>query len=641
MANMRITGIMSGFDTDKMIKDLMKAENTRVDKVKKDKQYVQWQQEGFRDIINKLRTFQSNYFDVLKSGQNMTSPTSFAKFSYSVKSGSVESTKVSVTANADVKSKSVTIDSITQLATKDTWVGKDAELRGIKAENVSITDLKTGLGTNDFDVTLSIAGDAKRITVTKDEMDLISTVEQFTSKLNEKITAAFGGDYSGLVTSSGSNMNFDFAGSEVQVIKYNGNTASMVGLFGSDASQSSNAYQSKSIGTLFGLNDGDLSNIVINGKTISLSSSDSISKMISKVNGSEANVLMSYDSLKDQFTLTSKSEGSAKNITVADGSSAELFLSKAFGVSTAFIDANGAVSEISRTSGKNAVLSINNTTIIQGSNTFSLDGMTYTLNETSPTEAITIDVNTDTSAIMDNIKNFVKEYNDIVDMITTKLSEKRNYDFAPLTDEEKEALSEDEIEKWETKAKAGMLRGSSELSSMLTDLRNAMIEPIEGLGITMNQIGISSTSYADRGKLTIDETKLKTALDNNYEDVVSLFTKKSSVSYSDSANRATRDRENGIASRFDDILKDNIRTTRDSNGNKGKLIMKVGIEGDASQFNNDFQKKITGYDDRISDLLDYLSDRESYYYTMFSKMESALSQMESQSASLMSQLGSN
>lgn len=641
MANMRITGIMSGFDTDKMIKDLMKAENTRVDKVKKDKQYVQWQQEGFRDIINKLRSFQSNYFDVLKSGQNMTSPTSFAKFSYSVKSGSVESTKVSVTANADVKSKSVTINSITQLATKDTWVGKDADLRGIKAENVSITDLKTGLGTNDFDVTLSIAGDAKRITVTKDEMDLINTVEQFTSKLNEKITAAFGSDYSGLVTSSGSNMNFDFAGSEVQVIKYNGNAASMVGLFGSDASQSSNAYQSKSIGTLFGLNDGDLSNIVINGKTISLSSSDSISKMISKVNGSEANVLMSYDSLKDQFTLTSKAEGSAKNITVADSSSAELFLSKAFGVSTAFIDANGVVSEISRTSGKNAVLSINNTTIIQGSNTFTLDGMTYTLNETSPTEAITIDVNTDTSAIMDNIKNFVKEYNDIVDMITTKLSEKRNYDFAPLTDEEKEALSEDEVEKWETKAKAGMLRGSSELSSMLTELRNAMIEPIEGLGITMNQIGISSTGYADRGKLTIDETKLKTALDNNYEDVVSLFTKKSSVSYSDSANRATRDRENGIASRFDDILKDNIRTTRDSNGNKGRLIMKVGIEGDTSQFNNDFQKKITGYDDRISDLLDYLTDRESYYYTMFSKMESALSQMESQSASLMSQLGSN
>jgi len=641
MANMRITGIMSGFDTDKMIKDLMKAENTRVDKVKRDKQYVQWQQEGFRDIINKLKSFQSNYFDVLKSGQNMTSPTSFAKFSYSVKSGSVDSTKVSVTANADVKSKSVTINSITQLATKDTWVGKDAELRGIEAENVSITDLKTGLGTNDFDVTLSIAGDAKRITVTKDEMNLISSVEQFTSKLNEKITAAFGSDYSGLVTSSGSNMNFDFAGSEVQVIKYNGNTASMVGLFGSDASQSSNAYQSKSIGTLFGLNDGDLSNIVINGKTISLSSSDSISKMISKVNGSEANVLMSYDSLKDQFTLTSKVEGSANNITIADGSSAEMFLSKAFGVSTAFIDANGAVSEISRTSGKNAVLSINNTTIIQGSNTFTLDGMTYTLNETSPAEAITVGVNTDTTAIMDNIKNFVKEYNDIVDMITTKLSEKRNYDFEPLTDEEKEALSEDEIEKWETKAKAGMLRGSSELSTMLTDLRNAMIEPIEGLGITMNQIGISSTGYADRGKLTIDETKLKTALDNNYEDVVSLFTKKSDVSYSDSANRATRDSENGIASRFDDILNDNIRTTRDSNGNKGRLVVKVGIEGDASQFNNDFQKKITGYDDRISDLLDYLTDRESYYYTMFSKMESALSQMESQSASLMSQLGSN
>ena len=157
----------------------------------------------------------------------------------------------------------------------------------------------------------------------------------------------------------------------------------------------------------------------------------------------------------------------------------------------------------------------------------------------------------------------------------------------------------------------------------------------------MSQIGISTTGYTDKGKLTIDETKLKSALENNYEDVVTLFTKKSSVSYSDSANRATRDSENGIATRFEDVLKDYTRTTRDSNGNKGKLIMKVGIERDTSQFSNELQKKITGYDDRIADLLEYLSNRETYYYSMFSKMESALSQMQSQSASLMSQLGSN
>ena len=118
MATTRISGIMSGFDTETMIKDLMKAENTRLNKVKQNRQYVLWQQEGYREIINKLRTFQSNRFDVLKNSQNLKSPSSFAKFSYSVTSGGTASTSVSVTANADVKSKATTIESITTLDRK-------------------------------------------------------------------------------------------------------------------------------------------------------------------------------------------------------------------------------------------------------------------------------------------------------------------------------------------------------------------------------------------------------------------------------------------------------------------------------------------------------------------------------------------
>lgn len=641
MANMRISGIASGFDTDTMIKDLMKAESARVNKVRQNRQYVLWQQEGFREIINKLKTFQSNHFDVLKSNQNMTSPTFFAKFSYTVKSGGIDSTKVSVVAGADVKSKSVTIDSIDQLASKDKWTGNTADVRGIKTGDLNIATLKTTLGTKDLEMTVSVGSNAKLISVTQAELTSITTVDQLKTKLNEKITTSFGSDYSNMVTVSGSKLEFDFAGSEIKVLKYGSNAESMTGLFGTDASQSSYAYQTKTIGELFGLTNATLSSMVINGKTIALDETDTVSKMLMKINGSEANVLMSYDSLRDRFTMESKSEGSANNITVTDGSNAETVLSKVFGNVANLVDGTGAVVNITRNAGVNAKLSINGTAVVQGNNTFTMDGMTYTLKETSINTPISIGLTTDTTAIVDNIKNFVKEYNDIVEFVNNKLSEKRDYNFDPLTDEEKEALSEEDIKKWETKAKAGNLRGSSELSSMLTELRNALIEPIEGTGLTMSQIGIASSSYTDKGKLTIDETKLKSALENNYEDVVTLFTKKSSVSYSDGANRATRDSENGISTRFEDILKDYTRTTRDSNGNKGKLIMKVGIENDASQFSNEFQKKITGYDDRIADLLDYLSDKEEYYYAMFSKMESALSQMESQSASLMSQLGSS
>lgn len=645
MANMRITGMTSGFDTDTMIKDLMKAESARVDKVKKSRQYAVWQQEGFREIIGKLRTFQSNFLDTLKPNQNLRSKTSFAKFSYSVISEGTTSSKVAITANADVKNKEVIIDRIDQLATKDTWEGRLSGIRGIKSGDITISDLKDSLTAagKDLEINLSIGNSIKKITLQNSDINLTDTVDDLATKIQAKVTEVFGSNYSSVVVSDGSKIKFDVAGSEVAVMQFGDNTTSMNALFGSVNAQSSYAYQSKSLKDLFGLTDAVLSNISINGKNITLSETDTVSKMVEKINSSGANINLSYNTLSDKFTLTSKLEGSANNVSITDASSAESLFSKLFGVSDVVDSGGNAIegaSGIRRDDGLNALLSINDVSIVQGNNTFSLDGMTFTLKETSTSE-ISIKTTTDTKAIIDNIKNFVNEYNDIVDFINTKLSEKRNYDFEPLTDDEREALSDEEIEKWETKAKAGNLRGTSELSRMLTELRNAIIEPIDGVGISMNQIGISSTGYTDKGKLTIDESKLKSALENNYEDVVSLFTKESTTTYSNSAARSTRDKENGIAARFDDILKDNIRTTRDTNGNKGRLIMKAGVENDASQFSNDFQKKIGGYDDRISDLLEYLSDKEDYYYRMFSKMESALSQMQSQSASLMSQLGSN
>lgn len=639
MATMRISGIMSGFDTDTMIKDLMKAENTRVDKVKKERQYIQWQQEGFREIIGKLRTFQSNYFDVLKSSSNMSATSAFAKFSYSIKSGGVDTDKVSVVATAGASSKNVTINSITRLASKDTWIGDEANLRGIETQTLNLADvdaLKNTLTSagKKLEFSLGIGTNAKVISVDPSEF---SDLETLKTALNGKISQAFGSEFNQLVSDEGGKLKFDFAGSEIKIMKLGDNAETMVGLFGEDVTQNSNAYKSKSLNTLYGLTNAELSSISINGKTIVLDETDTIDKMIQKINASEANVTLSYDSLKDGFTLTSKTEGAVNNISIDAGSNTETLFANLFGVSDLIDDGTGTIN-VSRNEGVNALLKINDVDIVQSNNNFSLDGINYSLKETSNV-AIDIGIQTDTTSIIDNVKNFVKEYNELVDFINGKLTEKKNYDYKPLTDEEKEALTEDEVKKWEEKAKAGMLRGSSELSGMLNELRNAVIEPIEGVGITMAQIGISSSSYSDRGKLTIDETKLKSALENNYDDVVQLFTKKSEVTYSDSANRSTRDLQNGVGSRFEDIIKDYVRTTRDTNGNKGKLIIKAGVENDSSQFSNDFQKRISGYDDRIADLLDYLTNRETYYYTMFSKMESALSQMESQSSALMNQLG--
>ena len=174
---------------------------------------------------------------------------------------------------------------------------------------------------------------------------------------------------------------------------------------------------------------------------------------------------------------------------------------------------------------------------------------------------------------------------------------------------------------------------------MLTSFRNAVIDKVSDSSLTFNDIGISSSSYLDKGKLTINESTLKDAIENNYTQVVKLFTKESDYDYGEKGFSGKRYSDNGVASRFEDILKDYIRTTRDDGGYKGTLIEKVGIENDSSYFDNFFYDKVNDYNDEIDAMMEYLADKEDYYYTMFANMESALSEMESSYSSLLSSMG--
>jgi flagellar hook-associated protein 2 len=103
--------------------------------------------------------------------------------------------------------------------------------------------------------------------------------------------------------------------------------------------------------------------------------------------------------------------------------------------------------------------------------------------------------------------------------------------------------------------------------------------------------------------------------------------------------RSTRYDAVGLFQRVSDILDDHVSTLRDSNGKKGLLLEKAGITGDASVGLNDIQKELTGFDDRITTLLDRLADKEEAYYRRFTAMEQALQRMNDQSNWLASQLG--
>lgn len=369
---------------------------------------------------------------------------------------------------------------------------------------------------------------------------------------------------------------------------------------------------------------------VINGQTFSFDSrTTSMNKIMTTINSNTAaGVRMSYDSLNNKFMLESKQTGVTARITTSD-SNGGLLQALHLVDDTAGVDAS-----ITYDDGING-----EQTITRSTNSFSVNGMVFNLQKDFTGE-VELSVSSDPTKAVELIKGFVEKYNDLLDKINSKLSEKREYNYAPLTDDQRDAMKDDEIKKWEEKAKSGLLVNDNLLRSIATGLRNAVIESFDGTGLTLASIGIKSNSWVDRGKLYIDEEKLKNALSENPTEVFSLFTKQSDVLYNtavaDGSARNERFRESGLIYRIHDVIQDNIRTTT-IGGHRGALLEKAGMVGDRSVFSNMLYDQISDYDDKIAKLMDELIIKENSYYYQFSQLETLINSMNTQSVWLAQQ----
>lgn len=273
--------------------------------------------------------------------------------------------------------------------------------------------------------------------------------------------------------------------------------------------------------------------------------------------------------------------------------------------------------------------------VTRASNSFTIDGITYNLRE-STAQSIKINVTSDTKSAMENIKTFIADYNELLNLINSELGESRNKDYAPLTDDERADMSETQIEKWEEKAKSGMLRNDTNLRGIASAMRSLMYTPVADLNdnsldlkTTMASIGISTENYLSKGKLIIDEKKLADALENNPEGVISLFTQKSDKIYlptNSSEVKVERYKESGLIYRLSDIFEDNIGTLYKT----GSLLQIAGYEGTSTEKNNSLNRSISSYDTRLDSLLDLLKNEENRYYNQFTAMEKSISQLNQQ-----------
>ncbi|MDW7674421.1 MAG: flagellar filament capping protein FliD [Bacillota bacterium] len=262
-------------------------------------------------------------------------------------------------------------------------------------------------------------------------------------------------------------------------------------------------------------------------------------------------------------------------------------------------------------SGTNAQLVINGLTTERESNTFALNGTNITLHAESAGETVRLDVQQDTDKAFNNIMEFVNKYNELIDSLNGKLQEEKFRSYLPLTDEQKDAMSDKEIEKWEERAKSGLLKGDTMLSGILSDMRMVFSSGVEGLeGInSLFDIGITTGSWQENGKLHVDENKLKKALQDNPDQVMALFT-----------NESENTKEKGIARQLYNSVSNGMERITTRAGKAASLY-------DQSFLSNEIRR----YDERIAAMEERLQRVEDRYWRQFTAMEKAMSQMNSQS----------
>lgn len=623
---LRLTGMVSGMDTDSVVKKMIQIEQVKVDKAKQEKQFIEWQKEDYKEVANLLRGFQDEFFDILNPETNIRSSNTFNMFVGEASVGGVTSSAVTISTTSDSIAESFTIDSVTQLATADIYESGSEVLGNLTTGSMdTIANINTQIGT---DNTLSFTFDGVTKTIeldTNDYADYAAFATDVSAKLQDEFTnvditaEVTGGDQLEFkIYSSGTTT--DELGHSLTVGSEN---TDLVGLMSLSEGQSSSVNVKKTLADVFGT--AGTSSFTINDEEFAFDDTETINDVMNEVNASTAGVTLSFDSFSDKFTLKSNSVGSDSAIDIddTDGLLADMNLQ------------GGAETY---TAAGNAVFEVGGVSTTRSNNTFEINGTKVTLNSI-PAAAVDIDVTTDTTDVKETITKFVDAYNEMISKVNTMIGTRRNYDYDPLTAEQKEAMTDDDIEAWDALARKGTLNNDPTLEKITNSLREALYESVDGLGITLSEIGISSSpNYMERGKLVINEIKLDAALSERPNEVIELFTKESSITYSSFEDRGTRDSENGIASRMYDILRDNIRLTGDTSGQKGYIIEKAGSQYGVDT-SSDLADKLKLMDEKIDSLLEMLDSKEERYYQQFARMESAMSSLSAQGDWLASQFG--
>lgn len=436
-----------------------------------------------------------------------------------------------------------------------------------------------------------------------------------------------------------------------------------------------------------GVTDASKLTFAINGKTVTtdaVTNTTTIQNVIDTINNNVdmkgLGVTASFDDLSKKFVFSTNSSGTTSSLSVAVTSDKVPADVTNLGLSPSLIkDASGTVT--SSTTGQNAEFKLTypdgrTESLVQTSNNFTANGITYNLKSVGTTNITVAKNNVD--SIVDNLKKFKDDYNNLIDKIQGKLTEKKQFSYKPLSDDQKKDMKDADIATWETKAKQGLLKNDDNLENLLSDLKSAFSDnvftnfdttkdfysqdPANQISLHVgsfdnNAIGIDTSSdISDLGKIEIkDEAKLKDAISNHIEDFTKLFIGKSSeklekdpvTGLDKQYSGSKKYYEDGIFTRMDNIIrnyagdpgvgKDGTSTV------KGVLNIFANKQYDFSLTGttgkNTLPDQIYGKTLSITDLQSKLDTAQERYYKKFSALETAMNNMNTQMSSFKSQMG--
>ncbi len=649
-----IAGMNSGLDTEAIVDAMTANIQAKIDANKQDTQVLQWKQDAYRDIITDFEEFYDEYFRYSSSDKSVTNAGFFDE-SYC----NASTSGVTVSGNTDAMDMVVVEGGSVQLATKSSITTSHQIQLGDLTSEIDFTNLRSLAGKS---ITVNYNGQSKTINFDETKVEEFYVekqataeggwlgssktetylskdgVENFVNYLNSELASLGDGIKIKLTaeterkTISGTGLNAGSTNYEQLVgaslafeIPSDASftvTADSAGVFGaggvlsgmeSGASNKVNVATMKlsDIGGLTADENGNYT-MSVNGKEFSFSGDTTLREVMSEINKSDAGVRMNFSSVTGTFSMMSTDTGSDSAIQLSGDLATAIF---------------GGEGEISHNVGKDfqANMSFDGgitfTTVTRGDNNFTIDGATYNFTGVGDGTDITFQNGTDVDALVDKVKGFVESYNEIMKTLNTAINTNRYGEslgsgekYLPLTDAQKEEMSEDEIKKWEEKAKTGLLSRDSTLQSIANKLRSAMTSIVDGQGLY--QYGIDSKSWSDKGVLTIDEDKLRAQIEKAPEKVADLFAG-----------------ENGIATKIKDVVTYAVKGTGNS---RGALVDIAGTDSKAADTTSQIAKRIASLKEALSKLETKLDTKKEYWWNKFTYLESYISQMNSQSSFLSS-----